>query len=786
MTLTAAHELTIFLIAFWGYSAILLTGEFSAPILWAAYALGLAAYVAKKRNAEAPRWMWNLLSVGAFIIAAAMATQKLLDATVYLFTFLQAIKLFSARTATESRWCYIISLFHVIGASVLTTSMSFGFIFVMYVLLMVFSLLLYTLRRESEISEKAAARLQHEAIGRIIGRNTMPRLRIPWALRARVPRGLTWSALLLTLCVMIIAAGTFAVVPRLQTQNLFQGYGTAPEKPQLTAFDESIEFGTFERIQLNNAVALFAQPQGPDRPDHIRLRGVALDTFDGRAWRRTSPSTDAQGRHEFRRFTTRRYDRRYTYRIIQPPGITNYLFADTFPESINVGNDVSFRVDNYSNAAWLFSMLPKEFQYVSTSLVEHLDDRIDPVLLSEPENASSVFNMVPARDETREKFQNLVNSFSQIKSAFADGKGSKDIAAQLDEQQARRARDRRARLNRDLRIYLDRCTSVPEVLQSPAIAQLARDWANDSATTFAKALAIERRLRRDYGYSLEPKARGNFIEDFLFRTKEGHCEYFATSMAILLRSLGIPARVVNGYYCVEWNNIGNNFTVRQKDAHSWVEAWMGDGYGWMTFEATPPSGVGRTHQQSAVAQAISRVSDAMRVRWYRYIVDYSASDQATIMQTLMKVRRQMNNALENLRKLSQLLPKFSGSSSNGDAGPLLNLLLASLLVITGSLIVFMRLRHWRPSHRRRRANTSVRFYQEILKQLGRINYRLLPGETPREFAQRLTLVEELAPMADVTEFYYRTRYHNQRLSPEELGMVQQFRNSLKNMKPRQN
>ena len=94
--------------------------------------------------------------------------------------------------------------------------------------------------------------------------------------------------------------------------------------------------------------------------------------------------------------------------------------------------------------------------------------------------------------------------------------------------------------------------------------------------------------RTRFGYTLQlprtpPK---DPIANFLFERKQGHCEYFASSMAVMLRTLGIPSRVVNGFRSDEFNDLTGNYVVRAKDAHAWVEAYF-PGYGWQTFDPTP-------------------------------------------------------------------------------------------------------------------------------------------------------------------------------------------------------
>jgi transglutaminase-like putative cysteine protease len=108
---------------------------------------------------------------------------------------------------------------------------------------------------------------------------------------------------------------------------------------------------------------------------------------------------------------------------------------------------------------------------------------------------------------------------------------------------------------------------------SERIAALARSVTADKASRFDMAQAIERHLTSHYRYSLDvPLAnQANPIEEFLFSRKTGYCEHYATAMVLMLRSIGIPARLVTGFLATEWNDYGNYYVVRQQDAHAWVE-----------------------------------------------------------------------------------------------------------------------------------------------------------------------------------------------------------------------
>ena len=103
---------------------------------------------------------------------------------------------------------------------------------------------------------------------------------------------------------------------------------------------------------------------------------------------------------------------------------------------------------------------------------------------------------------------------------------------------------------------------------------MAAQIADSAENNYDRAAALERYLRTHYGYTLQlPQSEAaDPLANFLFERKRGHCEYFASSMAVMLRTLGIPSRVVNGFHGAEFNDVTGNYVVRAKDAHAWVEA----------------------------------------------------------------------------------------------------------------------------------------------------------------------------------------------------------------------
>lgn len=129
--------------------------------------------------------------------------------------------------------------------------------------------------------------------------------------------------------------------------------------------------------------------------------------------------------------------------------------------------------------------------------------------------------------------------------------------------------------------------SLPAPLR-PRLSQLAAGFSAGAATPFARIERIAYALRTRYRYSLRfARTPGRDpVLDFLDRHPQGHCEFFASALALLGRAAGVPTRVVGGYRVAERNPIGDYFVVREKNAHAWVEAWD-EGRGWVTLDATP-------------------------------------------------------------------------------------------------------------------------------------------------------------------------------------------------------
>ena len=163
--------------------------------------------------------------------------------------------------------------------------------------------------------------------------------------------------------------------------------------------------------------------------------------------------------------------------------------------------------------------------------------------------------------------------------------------------------------------------------------------------------ALQRLRTGGYTYTLEPGIYGTHTADeFWFDRKAGFCEHIASSFVVLMRALGIPARVVTGYQGGTLNGLDGYWTVRQSDAHAWAEVWFAD-RGWVRVDPTTAVAPGRTGDlrlappRNAVAQVLATVSpqinlglravwDAVNNRWNQWVLNYTQDRQLQLLQNL--------------------------------------------------------------------------------------------------------------------------------------------------------
>lgn len=166
----------------------------------------------------------------------------------------------------------------------------------------------------------------------------------------------------------------------------------------------------------------------------------------------------------------------------------------------------------------------------------------------------------------------------------------------------------------------------------PELADLARSMVGSRTDPAARAAAIEEALQTRFQYSLERAGgrRPDPLRWFLLEGRSGHCEYFAAGMVMLLRELGVPARMVSGYSGGNVAPGAREVIVRGANAHTWVEVWTGPDRGWMTYDPTPQSGVPSLQSRTGI-QRLLWAWDWVSLAWDRYVLTFGIGEQVGLL-----------------------------------------------------------------------------------------------------------------------------------------------------------
>jgi hypothetical protein len=254
------------------------------------------------------------------------------------------------------------------------------------------------------------------------------------------------------------------------------------------------------------------------------------------------------------------------------------------------------------------------------------------------------------------------------------------------------------------------------------------------------------------------------LADFLFRVKAGHCEYFSTAMTVMLRTEGIAARVVNGFLPGQYNETADVYTVRQSDAHSWVEAYFPETGTWVTFDPTPAAG--RTEPQRAgFTAALGKYAEAFELLWFQYVVGYDRQEQRTLATALHNQVSRYQSMLSNTIDRAQ---KFSWPVWQQ---PIWTVVFVVLIVALFVLLWQVKRFGWRGLKATRKVDSrrsAVEFYERLLRLLEQRGMKRSPDETPLEFATKAALSEALV----ITSAYNRVRFGAEQLSAREIEEIE--------------
>ena len=512
----------------------------------------------------------------------------------------------------------------------------------------------------------------------------------------------------LMLMILIGGAAVFFLMPRMSA-GYMGGYSFGTDLS--SGFSDRVQLGKIGEIQQSNAVVMHIQIDGDTvgRSD-LHWRGVALANFDGRTW-------------------------------TNPP--------DAFMLQRQPNN--SFQVPGVNTAVR---------SYAASALArEHM---IHYRVLMEP-IGTNVFFLAPWARSITGDYGRLAGDSSGAVYDFDSQhpvsryEADSDIAAPAPADLRAAGRDYTGQ-------FAETYLHLPPV--DPRVPQLAAPITKSAANNFDRAAAIENYLRTRFGYTLQlpQTAVKDPIANFLFERKQGHCEYFASAMAVMLRTLGIPSRVVNGFRSDEFNDLTGNYVVRAKDAHSWVEAYF-TGYGWQTFDPTPPGASGTPQGWERLALYI----DAMSSFWRDWIVSYDSSHQYSLGQAAFSGTRGLwENARQWARDHYESMLKWARRSQDRvEHSPgrwaFLGAAVAFVLLLLGNLRSIAHLLHekWLRAHPERSPEqAAAMWYRRMARTLARRGMEKPAAQTPQEFVKKITDIRLREPVARFTDVYESARFGN--------------------------
>ncbi len=355
----------------------------------------------------------------------------------------------------------------------------------------------------------------------------------------------------------------------------------------ITGFSETVNLGDIRKILRSPMVVMRVMPEGNPRAyEGVKWRGVTLNSFNGKKWFNDNADRISVPAEAYQRF------------VIPPPD--GWEHRPHHPLRYRVlraalSTDVLFAAAE-----------PRELSGVRLLSVDETGS------LHNPQNLSVPFAYDVVSD-----------------TGAPSGAGT--------------ARAPPPSIPDEIRLVYLR---LPHTID-PRVSELARTLTASAANNYDRAAAIQSYLRNNFQYTLDPPAiePEDPVGSFLFRSKSGYCEYFAAAMAVMLRTLNVPSRLVNGFQTGSYNRIGKDFVVRARDAHSWVEVYF-TGYGWIPFDPTPAD------PHPVLPGEWDDYVDTAALFWNEWIINYDFSHQVQLAREVEQDSRDFQQVFR--RRFEQL------------------------------------------------------------------------------------------------------------------------------------
>jgi len=619
-------------------------------------------------SSEIRRIWWERAAFAALVFFVAdlfLTSRNLIGAALRLLVFIVFYQADNPQSPRGARQTLTLTFIQMVAATASTTEVGFSVWMVLYLLVFTYTIAaLHAAERDGR-----GAPLSPDAPAR--------------SLRAPLLRMTGLAAPVVIAC----GLGVFFLIPHYGT-GYFREAARGTLRRNLTGFSDRIELGAIGSIKKSHATVMRVRPteDGEEIFLPLRMRGIALDHYDGRSWSLGEPR---------RRWVRPEEDGGFAI----APGLSP-AEADGPPPLAGRAR-TRHRTEPWLRLEVVLEPLDAHVLFTPPDVVRVSFSRSDGV---EIDRLGSVFTTGGSLHRFAYRTESLT---SEGRWAMTPGGIPPD----------------------GVQDYLQ----VPPL--DPRIGRIAEEVTRGIAPPLERARALESHLRTSYAYSLDVNDAevASPLVHFLIERKPGHCEYFATALAILLRLDGIPSRVVNGFNGGERSELTGQVILRQSDAHAWVEAWI-PGHGWITFDPTPGETAGLSLWD--LPGRLRRLMEETEIAWDTWIVGLDLEDQQGIVQEVRDlVDLTLASAVIALRGALRRLDLLVGSPGRGTALALAVLGAASALAVAAFLALYLvrRLRARRGARGEHPATALFRRFERICSKAG---MERAPFVSPGEFARR--------------------------------------------------
>lgn len=632
-------------------------GSFFPAALTPVFAVIAWILVDQLKWVHLPTWMANILGLAAFVVSGYEFTHGgmlgKLSAGGHMLVYLMCIVLMMRKEHRQYWWLLALTLLQMAVSAILNAGVFFGVAMLVIMAMMLWTLSVFSLYRVMDLHVRHKSRgdsERHNLVSEAGSSGTTNLKTFPASIQVRDGlqrdssetwigwrfRGMVAGAFIVSL---VLAAFVFAAFPRIRIPGSATFAGDEDNRTGSAArsgFNETIRLGQLGRIAISQQRVLSfsvsslktSQPVTADQfaaaldMDEVRFRGNTLGKYNHQHWnagfseRRLAQALDPQ--HEATPDATAVPE--FQVRITLDPPLGDYLFTP-YPV-LNVTSAVATALQSRPiSGALVFAgkvRADQPFRYTVAC------PRIEPLAADRPTFAYWMLPHDAAEDDANERVRFL----------------------------NRRAQE--GYLTPDIDHWLPLLHQFSNQL---CIVNGRRIPAEDRVKAVMRFLSAE----NGFAYSTNQTRRDlsvDPVEDFVFNTKSGHCEYFASACALMLQSVNVPARLVNGYSGCDLNSVTGDYEIRQKHAHTWVEVFLNNR--WETLDPTPAASRRESIASVAADSLVNNLQTAISDLWNDGIHKMSAERQKEFFAPVISTSKSM---LETIRKKGIMETLWNGMTS---------------------------------------------------------------------------------------------------------------------------